>query len=393
MRRPFAILWLSTALFYLGFQLLLPVMPLYATQLGVREAHVGFIIGVFALAAMVPRPLAGDLADRIGRRPLVLLGTAIFALAPLGYALVTTVPGLLLLRLFHGTGMGFGPTAATVVATDLTTPERRGSAMGVYSLASAVGLALGPYLGGALVHRMSFTAIFLVATSIEAAAFLLAWTLPETRPAPGVHHPVPAAVVEPPLSRPHALGRFGRRWFSAAAVYPAGLVMALYVSYGGLSALLPLFVAQRQLGNPGLFFTVFALVSLAVRSPAGRLSDRLGRRAVIAPALAISSASLVVLGLAGTRATFLGAAVLYGVGFGAGQPALLAMTGDRVPPSERGRAMGTLYTAWEFGISGGAILLGLCAPRLGYTLTWWIAAMIAGVGALAALVPGIRARR
>jgi MFS family permease len=63
---------------------------------------------------------------------------------------------------------------------------------------------------------------------------------------------------------------------------------------------------------------------------------------------------------------FLGAAALYGVGFGAGQPALLAMTADRVPPEERGRAMGTLYTAWELGILGGAILLGLCATPLGY---------------------------
>jgi len=112
--RPFVVLWISTLLFYLGFQLLLPVMPLYTTELGAREAHIGFIVGIFAFAAMVPRPLAGDLADRIGRRPLVLLGTAIFALAPLGYAMVGTIPALLLLRMFHGTGMGFGPTAATV---------------------------------------------------------------------------------------------------------------------------------------------------------------------------------------------------------------------------------------------------------------------------------------
>jgi MFS family permease len=357
----------------------------------VPEAHVGFIIGIFALAAMAPRPIAGDLADRIGRRPLVLLGTGIFALAPLGYAVVASVPGLLLLRLFHGTGMGLAPTAATVVATDVTAPERRGTAMGAYSLASAVALALGPYLGGVLVRRLSFTAIFLIAAGIEAVAFLLAWTLPETRPA-APHPTARVDLIDRPHPRAGLLGRFGRRWFSRAAVYPAGLVMALYVSYGGLSALLPLFVAQRQLGNPGLFFTVFALVSLGIRSPAGRLSDSLGRRAVIAPALAVSSASLVVLGLAESRAMFLGAAALYGVGFGAGQPALLAMTADRVPPGERGRAMGTLYTAWEFGISGGAILLGLCAPRLGYAVTWWIAAAIAGLGAMAALSPGARRR-
>ncbi len=185
MRRPFVVLWLATLLFYLGFQMLLPVMPLYAARLGAREADVGFIIGAFAFAAMVVRPLAGDLADRIGRRPLVLLGTAIFALSPLGYLAVGTIPGLLLMRVFHGTGMGFGPTAATVIATDLTAPERRGAAMGAYGLASAVALAVGPYVGGELVRGAGFPATFLVATVIELAALALAWRLPETRPITG----------------------------------------------------------------------------------------------------------------------------------------------------------------------------------------------------------------
>jgi len=390
---PFLVLWCSTLLFYLGFQLLLPVVPLYAATLGAREAHVGFIMGSFALAAMVPRPLAGDLADRIGRRPLVLLGTAIFMLAPVGYALVGGIPALLVVRLFHGTGMGFGPTAATVMATDLTPAARRGAAMGVYGLASAVALAVGPYAGGELVPRLGFTRTFLVATAIEAVALALAWTLPETRPAAG---PTPAPLPAPAGARdraPGALVRFWRRWFSTAAVYPSALVLALYVSYGGLAALLPLFAERRQLGNPGLFYTVYALVSLAVRSPAGRLSDRLGRRAVIAPALGISAASLTVLAVAGSQRAFLGAAALYGVGFGAAQPALLAMTADRAAPEERGRAMGTLYTAWELGISGGSMLLGLCATTLGYTATWGTASAIAGVGALAALWPAGRPRR
>jgi MFS family permease len=131
---------------------------------------------------MVLRPLAGDLADRIGRRPLVLLGTAIFALAPLGSLAIGTVPGLLLLREFHGTGMGFGPTAATVIATDLTAPGRRGAAMGAHGLSSAVALAVGPYLGAELVRGAGFSVTFLVATAIEIAALALASMLAETRP-------------------------------------------------------------------------------------------------------------------------------------------------------------------------------------------------------------------
>ena len=276
-----------------------------------------------------------------------------------------------------------------MIATDLTPLAKRGAAMGLYGLASAVALAVGPYAGGEFVRRLGFGPTFLVATAIEAVALALAWTLPETRPATGLAR----AASAPPAGAPGgALARFWRRWFSTAAVYPSALVLSLYVSYGGLAALLPLFAERRQLGNPGLFYTVYALVSLAVRSPAGWLSDRLGRRAVVAPALGISAASLAVLALAGSQRAFLGAAALYGVGFGAAQPVLLAMTADRAAPEERGRAMGTLYTAWEIGISGGSMLLGLCATTLGYAATWGTAAAIAGLGALAALWPTGRSR-
>ena len=282
MTRPFLVLWCSTLLFYLGFQLLLPVVPLYAAALGAREAHVGFIMGSFALAAMVPRPIAGDLADRIGRRPLVLLGTAIFMLAPVGYALVGAIPGLLVVRLFHGAGMGFGPTAATVIATDLTPPPS-----GARRWASTVWRRRWRSRSGRTPEGSSCDA--------SASGRRSSWR-PRSRPSrsrsrgrcrkPDRRPVLCTRLLAPPDGAPGgALARFWRRWFSTAAVYPSALVLSLYVSYGGLAALLPLFAERRQLGNPGLFYTVYALVGLAVRSPAGWLSDRLGRRAVIAPAL------------------------------------------------------------------------------------------------------------
>jgi MFS family permease len=380
--RAFAVLWVATFLFYLGFQMLLPVMPLQAASLGGGEAHVGFIVGIFAFAAMLLRPVAGDLADRIGRRPLVLLGTAIFALAPLGYAVVGSIGGLFLLRLFHGVGMGLAPTAATVIATDLAPPARRGAAMGLFGLAPAVGLAVGPYAGGELVRALSFGPTFLVAAAIEAVALALAWSVPETQPAapgrPGSGQPARGAGAA-------GLVRLARRWFSPAAVYPAALLLALYLSYGGLISFLPLFTARRGLGNPGQFFTVIAVASVVVRGPAGRLSDRLGRPAVVAPALALAGCGLLVLGATTAPGAFLTAAALYGLGVGAVQPALLAMTADRVPPEERGRAMGTFYTAWELGISGGSILFGLGLAWLDFDVMWRIAGGVAWLGAAGAL--------
>lgn len=364
--RGFLKVCVSTFCFYVSFQLILPVVPLYAAELGGREAHVGLIVGVFAFAAMLVRPLAGWLADRVGRRPLVLLGPAVFAAASLVYPVVGGITALLALRLFHGVGMGLGPTAATVVVADLAPPERRGEAMGVFSLTMSGGLAFAPYLGIELVRRAGFTSTFLVSAAFAGVAIGLGWLLPETRPAA-------ARARRPPLSP--------RQLFAAAALYPAVMVVALYATFGGIVSFLPLFAERAGLGNPGLFFTVFALAVVAVRPGAGLLADAVGRRLVIVPSLGVAGLGLVALGRADGPAWLVVAAVLYGVGFGAGQPALMAMTTDRVAADARGRAMGTFFTAWELGISAGSTLLGICASSLGYPAMWYAAAAVAGTGA------------
>jgi MFS family permease len=378
--RPFVLLWCATLFFYLSFQLLLAVLPLYATRLGGREAHVGLIIGLFAFSAMLLRPIAGQLADSVGRRPLVLAGAAIFALAALGYPLAGGITGLLVLRLFHGVGMGLMPTAGTVMVTDLAPAEHRGAALGAYGLTTSIGLAVAPFLGVELSRRAGFTATFLTAAALATAAVGLAWVLPETRPPAGA----PASLLRPLGAEAATAAGWMTRLFSRGAVYPSLLLLALFVSYGGVMSFVPLFAERHQLGNPGLFFTLFALAAVVVRSRAGHVTDRIGRRLVIAPALALAGLALAGLGFATSVRGLAGAAVLYGVGFGAALPALMAMTADRVPVEERGRAMGTLYTAWELGISGGSLLLGLCAARFGYSIMWWLAAGITGAGALGA---------
>ena len=367
-RRPFVLLCASSFFFYLSSQLILPVVPLYAAELGGREADVGLIVGVFAFSAMVFRPLAGWLADRVGRRPLVLLGPAVFAGASLAYPVVGSIPTLLLLRVLHGVGMGVGPTAATVVVADLAPVERRGEALGVFGLTMTAGMAFAPYLGIELMRRSGFDSTFVVAAAIAAAGVIAAWALPETRPAT-------ARAARAPLS-PGEL-------FSARALYPAAMVVALCFTFGGIVSFLPLHAARAGLGNPGLFYTVFALTAVVVRWSAGRLADGLGRRLVIVPSLALAGLGLVALASASGPAWLAAAAVLYGIGFGAGQPALMAMTTDRVAPEARGRAMGTFFTAWELGISGGSVLLGVCAARAGYPAMWWVAAAVAWAGACA----------
>ncbi|MEI8191291.1 MAG: MFS transporter, partial [candidate division NC10 bacterium] len=119
-------------------------------------------------------------------------------------------------------------------------------------------------------------------------------------------------------------------------------------------AFIPILATQRGLANPGLFYTTFAVAMLLVRSKAGEISDRRGRAIVILPGMLLAAVAMGIFGLTtGPTGVLIGAAIL-GLAFGSVQPALMALTTDRVPPEERGKAMGTFYTAWELGIAAGA---------------------------------------
>src|SRR3989442_7222965 len=112
--------------------------------------------------------------------------------------------------------------------------------------------------------------------------------------------------------------------------------------------------ARQQDVNPGLFFLVFALVVTAVRNYAGHLSDRFGRVIVAAAGLGLAAAALAALAVASDASSLMAAGVIYGAGFGALTTALLAWCVDVVDEANRGRAMGTYYTALELGIGLGA---------------------------------------
>jgi MFS family permease len=338
--RSFLYICLATGCFYLSFYLILPVMPLYVASLGGTSTQIGLIIGYFATMAMLMRPPAGWLIDTRPHRPILLAGMAVFLLASLGYVATRSVNAILALRVFHGIGMGLFPTAATVVVAGLAPIHRRGEAMGWFGVANSLGLLVGPVAGPWIAARLGFPALFLLAAAVAGAGIACLLALPGTGRE---------------LRRASRAPRPGD-FFSRAAVLPSLILLCLYVPYGAVVAFIPLVATARGLGNPGLFYMVYAVAMLLVRAKAGEVSDARGRASVILPGSVAAAAALAVLGgTSGPGAVLLGAGLL-GAGVGAVQPALMALTTDRAAPQDRGKAMGTFYTAWEAGIAlgGGA---------------------------------------
>ncbi len=350
---------------FASFYFLLTTLPVYIVRIGGSESQVGLIIGVFSITALILRPVVGRAADDYGRRVFILAGNVILALASGLYALASTVPLLLGLRVLHGVGWAAFGTAASALVADVAPRSRRGEAMGYYGMFTNLAMAVGPAAGVILMQAYSFPVLFLASAGVALIAVVLALVVrePARTGSPRVGEGPAAGVIEP------------------SSLFPALILLLTATTYGSIVSFLPLFASERGLGNPGLFFTVYALVLLVARGFTGQLSDRYGRVAVIAPGLVLAALALWLLAMASALPAFVVAAVLYGLAFAAVQPALMALVVDRAAPQRRGAALGTFTSAMDLGIGLGSIVWGVLAQLAGYGVVY----AAAGAVALAAL--------
>lgn len=366
-RRPFVVLWLGAFAFFLSFLLLLSVLPIFARRLGASDNAIGVVMASFAITSLLLRPPTGWGADRYGRRPFMLLGALLFVIASIAYGWTAGALGLVIVRLVHGAGMGLYPTAASAMVADLTPPQRRGEVLGLYGAAGSIALAIGPITGIAVVERLGFAVLFWIAGGVAAIACVLTLLIGET------------------LARARAVPFTLAGAVSATALWPALITLGLMFTYGVQIAFLPLHADSHGV-NPGVFFLTFAVLTTLARGPAGRLSDRVGRPPVAAAGLLLAAVALVVLALSEGGPGLATAGAIYGLAYGTAQPALLAWCVDGAAEGERGRAMGTFYTALEIGIAIGAMASGVAVARWGFVETFLATAGVAvGAGGLALL--------
>jgi len=134
----------------------LPVLPRYVDgPLGAGKIAVGVVIGAYAVTGLLLRPVAGRLADHRGRKPTVLLGSFLVAVAGFLYLLPLGVPGLIGARLLLGAGEGTVFTAGSAWIVDIAPPDRRGRVIGLYGLSVWAGLSIGPLIGERVAEYVS----------------------------------------------------------------------------------------------------------------------------------------------------------------------------------------------------------------------------------------------
>jgi len=353
-KRNLYILLLVLFVVMLGYGMISPLLPFYIEDMGAGGTELGLLVASYAVMRMVCGPIWGGLSDRVGRKPILLIGIFGYVITMLWFGLADRLWMLFAARILAGIlSSATSPTTMAFVS-DSTLEAERGGGMGLLGAAAGVGTILGPVLGG-LLGDESIALPFLIAAGLAALSLLLAWIfLPESLP--------------PEKRQPGKSGKgfIDLRAWLAAVRSPVGPLFNLtFISTCGLmifASVFGLYALERFNYGPketGMMLMVLGLVSALIQGVfAGPLTRRWGDSAVLKASLLASALSFGFLLLADSYLTILLATAFFGFTVALQVPSLTAMTSKRseVPP---GIAMGLSNAFISLGRIFGPILGGL----------------------------------
>jgi DHA1 family multidrug resistance protein-like MFS transporter len=348
-------LTLTVFLQWMGATAIVPMLPLYIRHLGGSDALAGVVMAAFFAAGVASQYPVGRLADRVGRRPVLIAGLVTYAAASLSFLLPITTDMAVGLRAVQGVGAGAATVAALAMVAGSVTVQRRGRAFASIYGGELAGMAVGP-LVGSIVGIRYMGAMFLVSGLMALAACIPALHIREAGDArPASSGPVAAL----------ARVRIGRPMVGALICGAAlGLSSGVYDICWTL-----LLLARGASGlEIGISWTLFAVPFVVAAKPSGWLADHMDRRLLVLAGLGVSTllcasypfihsvTALVLLG--GSEA----------LGFAAAMPAMQSLLTQGSDPSEVGRIQGlfatgqTACTAVAAALAGAAFALASWLP-------------------------------
>ena len=352
--------------------LIAPLLPEIEERTGAGDAALGLALAAYAIPILLVSIPIGRLADRIGRRPLLLGGLLLTGLGSLLIASSESLGLLLAGRAVQGLGSTGSWVAALSVVSDLARPGRKGEAIGFALAANSAGAIAGPAIGGLAGGAISYEAPFLLVSAAAAVLLVAGWRI------------LPRGVRAAEGSEAGEDRGMLRTLAQPAALAPALATAAGAAFIGMIDFALPLDL-DRRLGTAaatiGLMFAGAAALD-AIASPlAGKAGDRRGRPPVVAAgalAVAVAGAGLALFGTLGGAAAAL---VLFGLGqsilFGGAVPWL----DDSFGEYDRGLAYGGLNLVFATGYTVGPLVAGWLSEGPGADVVYLLVSGVAVTGA------------
>jgi DHA1 family tetracycline resistance protein-like MFS transporter len=345
MSRPLLVIFLTIFVNLVGFGIIIPLLPFYAATFGASPIVIGLLFASFSLSQLVAAPVLGELSDRWGRRPVLILSLIGTAISFVMLAVAQSLPMLFAARIVDGLSGGNITTARAYIA-DVTTHEDRTRAFGLLGAAFGLGFVVGPALGAAFSH-ISYTAPIWAAAAITVVAMAFAWVwLPETvhrTHAGGVH---PWAAVRELSHRP------GLRLL-------LGIDFVYWMAFAVYQTTFALFGARRfgfDATHTGYLLSAFGMLGVIVQGGlVGPIVKAFGGRRTLIAGLIFAAVGWGGSALTHSVPFFVLMLVPAAMGIGLCNATLTALVSTAARPEEQGRVQGAAGALESLGRTMGPV--------------------------------------
>lgn len=344
---------LAASFFFLMSPMLVnPIIAGFSSNVGANSVLAGVVAGMMNLTSLVLRPLAGNLTDRFSKYRLTMIGGILILIACVGYGLTTSVPLIMVWRVVNGLGYTLCTVCMSTWMASLLPADRIGAGMGIYGIANALGMAIGPAVSVYLYHHFGYRSVFWVA-AICVTLLLIIIQFVGNRSVP--HPDYRKNKVQQPKLR-----------LVQPKVIPVAVILLLFsLPYFATQTYIVSYVEYRGFPIPaGAFFPVYALVLLAMRLLLRDAFDRIPFGKFFWVCLGCNLIGMIGL----TEMTnwlmlavgAVGLAAGYGLMFSICQAKSLTL----VPKADRGLANSTFYIGIDLGMTLGPMLAGVITTYL-----------------------------
>ena len=362
------ILFLTVFIDLLGFGIVIPFLPMFAHRMGVGAVGVGLLLSIYSLTQFVFAPILGRISDRVGRRPILLLGLLGSSIGYLIYGFAGTFFWLLASRAMHGACAATISTAQAYIA-DTTDDEHRAKGMGLIGAAFGLGFVLGPALGGIMGHSSLQVPVFFASALTFGNFIFAAAMLPESRH-PDRSAPLDLAhFIAPLLAIPRELMRHRLARMFAIAFLQTSALSALEATF---ALMVPVVYGYGAFGI-GVLLTFWGLMqALAQGYLLGKAVLRFGEVRLLKMGLLAMIAGLAPMGSISSHGALLAMLAAVSLGYGFASPSIASLISRNTSRDLQGEAMGLNQSALSLAricgpLAGGLVyqLMGPAAPYLG----------------------------
>lgn len=350
-KKIFATLFFALFATVTGVGIVVPLLPVYAHELGASGFFIGMIFGAFSLARTFFLPYFGRLSDLKGRRPLIVSGLLAYTVISFGFIFFKEVNALIVLRFFQGIASAMLMPIIQAYVGDITPAGKEGFSMGLFNMSLFCGLSIGPLLGGVIHDHFSLETSFLCMGGLAFIGFFLCFfLLPPTRSEKYI-----------------SSGRSPVEWKKLFLNRDMASIFLFRFSHilciGIVWAFLPLFARIRFSASSsaiGFLIMLGVLVSGALHVPMGLLADKLSKRWMVVAGGMIVAGAVFSFEWVQSFWGLVWASIFFGIGGGIAVPALMAIAVVKGSQTDSmGSVMAILTVAHSLGMLCGSLIGGL----------------------------------